>query len=342
MRKELPLLSKVDLLEWKLLDSSSLSELYNLVSAVEQADDVTYKTSLLEIENFLKNPHKQYVGAYNNENKMIAYGLLTLKADEKTVYCTGGVHPDWRCAKMAEMLIKSYKKIGIIVLQKYFRSKKIFNIFPKIYRKNREYGYVVLDLNDSKSLLKEVIGKINFKSKNRFFEMRKKIDAPVAFDEKLPPFTHILPWNACLDELVKKANNEISNELGYEILDAKQWHKYLKILNKNLCPVLVDKTTDRTKVIGYIISSKYEQDWVTLKHKETYIDLITILPKFNQKILVKALLEAHMNIAFKEKMQYVAIGIDPDNQPELYEILKELGFELSHSSTEYVSNPILL
>ena len=321
-------------LVWKPLSENMLDKLHLLIRKIELSELSPYTTEIHEIKQTFSTKNTKYTGIFSKDT-LVAYGLIKYREDENIIYCTGGVDPEWTNKGIGTKLLEYYKKEGENLLKKANSGNKI----SLLQNRTQKHGHIIVEINDTKKELVHVLEELGFSKENHFHEMRKKLDKPIK-NILLPPFKKIQPWNENMEELVRKLNNELSQQLDLPTLDHEQWQEYIKDSNKKWCPILVDKSTDRTKVIGYIIASKYEQDWKILHHKESYIDIITVTQKTEQNILVKALLESHINMCIKDNMDYVAIGIEPDKQPGLYNILETMGFEISYSSTQYISNPI--
>ncbi|QPK94648.1 GNAT family N-acetyltransferase [Actinomyces sp. zg-332] len=320
---------------WKTLDNTSAKSLHSLIHKIEVCDCVTYNTEEYEIQEIFESEQKYCIGGFTPDNELIAYAVIKTTLDKKTVHCLGGVDPQYRGIGIGTYLLSTYEQITVEMLKDDFDKNnkvKFLNHNPK------KEGYVVVEINDTKKELKLKLDELGFLPKNRFYELRKKIDKPYKHI-LLPTYKKIVDWQENLEELVRKTNNNIGEQyLNLPTLDIQQWQYYMRNANKKWCKILLDKSTDRSKIIGYIVSSKYEQDWKVLNHKEAYIDLITVIPKKEQSILVKALIQSYINTCIDDGLDYVAIGLEPDKQPELYNILMEMGFEVSNSSTEYVKS----
>lgn len=325
-------------INWEFIDKTAINDAYNLISKIEREDNVSYRTEKNELEEIFTTNNIKCVGGYDDNGKLLAYGIVKLKLDKKTVYCYGGVDLSQRGNGVSFEMVHWFKQTGYELLKKNLDngfSKKLFS------KKNKCKGNIIVEISDSREDLRIFLMELGFLPRNRFFELRKKLDSDNFIcddDITLPPFINIINWKDDYVSLLNKNNDTFNLE--------KNMHPFLPLhsltnINKDWSQMILDKSTDRTKVIGYIVASKYEQDWEVLKHKESYIDFITLSHSKYQNEMMKALLHSHIENCKANSLDCVAIGIEPDNQPDLYEILKELDFTISSSSTEFINEVLI-
>ena len=71
--------------------------------------------------------------------------------------------------------------------------------------------------------------------------------------------------------------------------------------------VAVDRTGDRPRVAGFLLASRYEQDWAALGWREGYIDQLGVLSAWRETHVADALILASMWAA-RSAMAWIRSG----------------------------------
>ena len=98
---------------------------------------------------------------------------------------------------------------------------------------------------------------------------------------------------------------------------------------------MLDRSDDRTPVAGYLLSSRYEQDWPSLGYREGYIDLLGVRQAWRGKRVATALLTTAMRTYAADGMEYAGLGVDTENPSGAFGIYAALGFEPTHGQAMY-------
>ena len=90
--------------------------------------------------------------------------------------------------------------------------------------------------------------------------------------------------------------------------------------------VAVDRTGDRPRVAGFLLASRYEQDWAALGWREGYIDQMGVLGAYRQSRAVDALIIASMHAQAGDGMERTGTGLGSANHSGALAVYDYLGF----------------
>ena len=99
------------------------------------------------------------------------------------------------------------------------------------------------------------------------------------------------------------------------------------------CPewsfVAVDRTGDRPRVAGFLLASRYEQDWAALGWREGYIDQLGVLSAWRETRVADALILASMWAQKRDGMDRSGTGVGSANHTGALAVYDSLGFARS-------------
>jgi len=314
-------------LAWRGLQQSDVAALHGLFQSIEEHDNPPYRTALDESgERYAVDWHgepENVLGGFDVDDTLVAYGAVALAhADTGTlrVYLEGGVAPSHR-----------HRGIGSAVLDWEIGRAKQLLAGSERQAAARLVVHVEDDMPDSVAMLQAR----GFGPTRYYTELRRDLRAPLP-EPTLGRPLDLVPWAAELDEQVRLAHNEAFAEHWVsEPQTAQTWAQGRTYFVPEWSFMVLDRTTDRAQVVGYLLSSRYEQDWPSLGWSEGYIDLLGVRPGWRGRGIATALVSKAMQAYAAAGMEYASLGVDTGAPGAVFGLYSNLDFTPTRSSTMY-------
>ncbi len=314
-------------LSWRAIGPDDAAILHVLLQRIERADNPPYRTTLEEAhENFAEewvDPHLNGIIGLDSGGAVRAYGVVTMPpGDSKLVRCylEGGVDPDWR-----------RRGIGSDVLEwQLGRARQLLAASGKDSAA-RIMVHVEEGMADSSSMLTER----GFRRTRYYTEMRRNLDAPRP-EALLAHHLHVVPWSAELDDQVRIAHNDaFLDHEGSTPHTPDTWVEGRTYFAPSWSFLVLDRTTDRAQVAGYLYSGRYEQDWEAVGGSEGYIDILGVRAPWRGQGVGTALVTRALAEFEKDGMQYAGLGVDAPDLTTDFGLFSKLEFEAFRRSIMY-------
>src|SRR5690625_5160094 len=132
--------------------------------------------------------------------------------------------------------------------------------------------HVEAGMSDASSMLVDR----GFRQIRHYTEMRRDLRLPIP-DGPLPRHLELVPWQEELDDQVRIAHNDaFARHDGSEPHTPETWRDGRTYFVPSWSFLVLDRTTDRAQVAGYLYSGRYEQDWEAVGGSEGYIDILGV------------------------------------------------------------------
>ena len=128
---------------------------------------------------------------------------------------------------------------------------------------------------------------------------------------------------------------EDSAGAGAEPMSPEQWAAGRAFFAPEWSFVALDRSSDRARIAGYLLSSRYEQDWDALGWKEGYTDVLGSLAEYADRGLGPALLAAAMRAYAASGMEYAAAGVDSASPTGAGSLYERLGYQPTRGTILY-------
>lgn len=305
-------------LSWRELTDRDLPALVALVARVECADESPFRTDESELADyFTADSEAAVAGGFDGTGELRAYGALRIVQGPVRVVCSGDVDPAWRERGIGTSLLQWQIQTGEEMIRK---------AAPE------DGGAIVAHIDAHRADTIDVMLRNGFVKEREFHQVRRDLSHPIP-DIALERPLSLEPWNAEWDEQVRRTHNRAfeSNSLAPQY-SPEEWQADRANFVPEWSFVVVDRTTDRMQVAGYLMSYRYSQDWESQGWNEGTADLIGVLPAYRGRQVSSALLCAAMRAYRDAGMDYAGTDIDPQDPTGACELVKRLGFESVHCS----------
>lgn len=324
---EVPVLPENLGLSWKALTKRDANNFHLLVSYIEEADDLLYRSTTEESTDRLLSAgagsEGNMVGGFDPEGNLQAFaGVRRAPEDEGSVrvFLDGNVSPeyrrkgigsallDWQLARARQLLAESHRCVP---------------------------GRIVANAEENLPDSVHMLVSRGFRPQRWYFDLRRdlSIEIPtVALEHNL----EIVPWSEELDEQCRLAHNDAYEiHWGSEPSSPETWAQDRRYLIPEWSFLALDKSSDRAKVVGYLLSGRYEQDWESLGWTEGYIDMLGVRQQWRNRGIATALVSHAMAVYKQDGIEYAAVGVDASAPSKTYGLFSTLSFEPIRSETMF-------
>lgn len=317
-------------IEWHALGGERDARLLApLFARIEAADNPPYRTSADEVREML-SPARTWrgTGAWMTRGiaagEMVAFGIVGLRrSGVLECLCHGGVDPRFRKLGLGRALIDWQVATARSMLAEIDTT---------------EPAQIVMHVDSGQEDLEDQLVLAGFHWARTYYELRADLrSAPEA--PRLGPLVSVVPWTPDLEGPTRRASNRLSElEWGRPPQTEEQWLMGRTGFVPEWSFVALDKTSDRAKVIGFLMASRYDQDWAALGWKEGYVDLLGVLPQHRHAGVAEALIVASMKAQAADGMDRIATGVGSANHSGALALYETLGFQTVGATKLYALN----
>ncbi|MDO4613894.1 MAG: hypothetical protein Q4B10_07525 [Actinomycetaceae bacterium] len=302
------------------LSHRDLADLAGLVETIENFDNPPFRTSARELERWLTGSGQQdSVGWRDGDGRLLAYGHVRLRLLATTVaICCGGVHPSHRGRGLGEASTS-------------WQTQRARGLLAEA---GVNEGRIITHVEAADDSFERHLINQGYTWATSYFEMTRPTrpaPEPVELDHSIA----IVPWDPALDDEVRRALNRMSRDYGAAPLSHDQWLDTTSHLLTEASFLALDRSTDRSPVAGFVLTSIYSQDWQALGVRQGAIDMYGLDGAYTQANIVEALIVAAVRSFGELGLDSVGISAAAEDRAGRA-MLARLGFEVASESREYV------
>ncbi|HLS61848.1 MAG TPA: GNAT family N-acetyltransferase [Ruania sp.] len=321
-----PALPSPDLqLTWRPLTAGDTGDLYALLRRIEEHDDPPYRSTREEVADTALSHWTDLaansLAGFDASGVLRAYGVLIEAEARRSAPRTlleGGVDPEVR-----------HRGVGSGLLTWQLQRAK------ELLADAQEPGRVVVHVEEGMSASADLVQRHGFVPGGFHTEMRRDLTTLDLPEVELAHPLELIAWSPELDDAVRIAHGEAFGN-GMIPPTPERWQEGRTYFVPEWSFLVLDRTSDRAQVAGYLLSSRYEQDWPTLGWSEGYVDILGVRAPWRGRRIATALLVRAMR-AYKESgMEYAALGLDHADEQDSFGLFDRLAFTPTRGSTTYV------
>ncbi|UFU01620.1 GNAT family N-acetyltransferase [Ruania suaedae] len=311
-------------LSWRAMSSTDADELFALWQRIEEHDDPPYRSTREEVADTFatqwSDVERHSVAGFDEAGHLCGYGLVGIPpgADGPArVFLDGGVDPAHRHRGVGSSILTWQIDRGRAVLAD----------------SGHVSGSIVVHVEDGMGHAEDLVRRHGFTEAGYHTEMRRDLSIGVPRIELARPLA-IEPWSPELDDQVRIAHNDAFGDLA-ATQSPTLWAEGRTYFVPGWSFLVLDRTSDRAQIAGYLLASRYEQDWPTLGWSEGYIDMLGVRAPWRGQRVATSLLCRAMEAFAGSGMQYAALGVDHATREHAHGLFDRLGFEPTRGSTTY-------
>lgn len=323
---ELPALPSDIGLTWRALTPADVSTWFALCQVVDDHDNAIERVAEYElVERFKgtwRDPARDSVAGFDADGNVRAYAWADFRAVSEGTHAPtlfGAVHPEYRRRGIGRALVawsegRARQQLAAADVE-----------LPARIR---------LYLDEHHTEARRLAEAAGFTPKRWFVVMRRDLATPLPAGE-LPDGVRIEPYSAERDEDVRVTHNEsfALDHWGSSPIDPEAWAINV-VGGEKFRPdwsfVAVQEPAGR--IVGYLMSGAYDQDWGPQGYTEGWTDLVAVRREARGQGLAGALLTAAMRAYAAGGMQYAGLDVDTDNPTGALGVYTRLGYERMQGS----------
>lgn len=312
-------------LHWRRLTLADNALLIALLERIEAHDDPPYRTTAEEsAETFAttsSNIGQAMVLGVDGTGVARAYAMVRVRpgTDHDRALCDGGVDPAWRGTGVGSALLDWQLQVARGIQADAGRAGAWAMV------------HVESGMDDAADLLR----RRGFSQGRWFTEMRRDLTLAVP-DVSPHGNVTVEPWRDDLDDAVRKAHNDaFGGQWGAEAHTPVTWVQGRTYFAPSWSFVALDRTSDRTRVAGYLMSGRYEGDWQAQGWTEGYTEVLGVRSQWRGTRVATALLATAMSAYAADGMAYAGLGLDLAGPATEYGLFSRLGYEPTRYSVLY-------
>ncbi len=309
-------------LRWQWLTLADNDALVSLLARIEDHDDPPYRTTAEEsAETFV--PVSADVGTakvigMDADGVPRAYAIVRVRptAGTNRALCDGGVDPAWR-----------RRGIGTTLLHWQLRAARAI-----LDRGGHGSALSVVHVEDNMVDAQDMLRLAGFVPTRWYTEMRRDLSLELP-DIRPRGKVTVEPWDPALDDAVRRAHNDaFKDQWGAELHTPETWSQGRTYFAPEWSFVALDRTSDRARVAGYLLSGRYEGDWAAQGWTEGYTEILGVREEWRGMRVATALLVAAMRAYAADGMEYAGLGVDSPEPGGDFGLFTQLGYEPTRGS----------
>ncbi|MEE6274364.1 GNAT family N-acetyltransferase [Georgenia wangjunii] len=313
-------------LAWRSLSLADNVALVELLARIEEHDNPPYRTTVEEsAENFAQAGNEaahDMLGGFDADGVMRAFGMVRIRSGEGGLVralCEGGVDPRWR-----------RRGIGTALL-----AWQVERARQRVGDDRDVAARIVVHVEDGMDDAVSLLRRAGFAARRWYTEMRRDLAKEIP-QVQLGANLRVEPWQPSLDDAVRRAHNEaFRDQWGAEQHTPETWTQGRTFFAPEWSFVALDRTSDRARVAGYLMSGRYELDWPAQGWTEGYTEVLGVRREWRGKRIATALLTTAMRAYAADGMQYAGLGVDRASRTAPLGLFTHLGYEPTRGSAMY-------
>lgn len=325
MPEQLPMPAVDAGLTWRPLVAADNDALVALLEAIEAHDDPPYRTTAEEsAETF--DPIAGGVGSAmivgcDVDGVPRAYAIVRVRAGglADRALCDGGVHPEWRGRGIG----------GALLDWEVSAARRI------VAEAGHDTAEAVVHVEEDLGDMRDMLERAGFTQTRWYTEMRRDLSQEIP-DIKPSGKITVEPWTPELDDAVRRAHNDaFADDRAGEQHTRESWAKGRTFFAPQWSFVAFDRTSDRARVAGYLISGRYEGDWAAQGWTEGYTEMLGVRREWRGMRVATALLATAMRAYAADGMAYAGLGVELATPSDDFGLFDQLGYEPTRGSAVY-------
>ncbi len=314
-------------LSWRpltLTDAAELQALLLICAAEdEEHERQTFEDVVEALSGSWKDLDRDTLGGFDASGGLRACAMVEVRpGDTRTLRCFlfGRIHPQWRGRGLGRALVTWMEGRG---RQKLVESGKELPARLATFLDERARDH------------RRLYAAAGFSPVRWYTDMRRDLAAPLPGLE-VPQFTRIVPWTPDLDDEVRLAHNDaFADHWGSEPATAETWAASAAATAPEWSFVALSDEGERPGVVGYLMSSRREQNWPVAGYTYGYADIIGVRRSARGQGLAAALLVTAMTAYRDSGMEFAALSVDTANPTGAFGMYERLGFRPIHGTVLY-------
>lgn len=312
-------------LTWRPLRAEDATALHALMATVEGHDETHTRHSMAEVRELLTeqgtDAEPYGLAGFDDDGTMRAYGLVEMDHCDPRVLravLRGGVHPSWRGRGIgrAVMAWKEGRARQLLAASGTTLPARLAVMVEEQARDHRR-----------------LYAAAGFSPIRWYSAMRRDLRSPLP-ERGVPAGVIVRPWSPGVDEEVLEVHNEAFADHWGCAPHTQSWAQRGSSFAADWSWVAFDEGRPG-KVIGYLLSARYEQDRPALGYSCGFTLAIGVRTGWRGRGIATALLIAAMTSYRDAGLEYACLRVDNADPSGAGNVYAALGYEPTHGYVLY-------
>lgn len=329
-------------LRWTMLSMADLAHVETLSSDIgrhEQPGLTVTRQELVEFFQGLRDASAlDTIGAFTADGSLVAFGTVEVRPGATRVlraHLGGGVHPAWCGRGIGSAILQWAEARGRLVLE------QIPTDLPRRF---------AVEVDEHATRARSLLHRFGYEPVRWFTDMHRELgpDLPVPRDLVVSAGIYIGPFDATHDDAVRDLHNEVFAESwGSSPISPEAW-----ALDITGSPVFRRRWSfvatvwragpsgaEIPFVVGYVLCSRYEQDWPATGRLEAWMDAVAVRPGWRSRGIAGALLSTAMRALYSDGIELAGLDIDTETPISPAPLFAQLGYVPARRTVQYNRQP---
>ncbi len=315
---ELPALPAISDFEFRALRHDDVPALYEMLLAVEHADERDLIATLADMQREFDDPWSDVevdsLAAFTLDGHLAGFARTFQNPEpESDVRCwlMAEVHPTYRSGGLEDALLDWAMERG---------QQRLSLAAPSTSRVLRS------SLPDSQASRQAQLVQRGFSIVRYFYRMQRELSEPIPAVQ-LPSDLALRVYTPDLNEAVYAAFNEaFRDHWSFDPITAEEWQQFV-VGRTSFRPDLTYVVMDGDEVVGFSINSISLEENVRHGRSEGWIEELAVRRPWRKRGVATALLCASMHAFKAEGLQHAMLGVDTQNLSGALRVYEGVGFK---------------
>jgi len=304
-------------------DYDSLASLLNVASVVDgRAQHQVGEELREEFESMPVDLPVDTLAAWDGDRLVGAAYMVYLRSTvrEERCYVFGTVHPDHRGAGIGRRLLEWGLERGTVLL------RTSGNDLPK---------YLRVDAPRANTSAIRLFERFGLEPIRYFADIRADLSQPTPDTPGPGPGFRIVPWDLARNEEARQVKNAAFMDHWGSTPTPPEWWATQTSGFGSRPDWSYFALDDDDRIVGHLITHRFENDDELLGAKYAWIDNIGTLAQWRGRGIASRLITTALAKYREEGMQFAALGVDSANPTGAYRLYESLGFRPWRESVTY-------
>ncbi|MFC6356895.1 GNAT family N-acetyltransferase [Luethyella okanaganae] len=327
---ETPELRHPDIAQWRPATEADIDDIVELEQAMGRVDHPNFLATREEVAEPFGLSHfdaeKDSLVARGYDGGLLASGIVVVPPGQETLvraFLGGGVRPEARGRGIGRQLLD----------WQLARARQHFAASDKPLP-----GWIMVYTDERAPQNMRLYEDAGLSLSRYFLSLERVLAEPIRAFEP-PQGVRVVPYSDELSEMVRLARNEaFQDHWGSQSTDAESWASFVdaEVFRPDLSFVVVADRPDTDRVVGFLLSTVNEADWVEQGFTGSHVALVGVVREWRGKHIAQTLLAAQLEAGRAAGYERVTLDVDSDSPTGALGLYTGMGYRPVYRELSFV------